>query len=93
MVGTFFVMFWYFKAFDLYCRLIWRYFRLLIGYAEFCVLVVFLSSETGYDIHQAFNAMLFHIFAVLAFASHARTMFTDPVIYNDIHFFISQSNF
>lgn len=51
---------------------------ILIGYAEFCVVTMCLSSNTGYDVHQAINAVVFHIFVILAFSSHARTMFTDP---------------
>uniref|UniRef100_A0A915K1N2 Palmitoyltransferase n=1 Tax=Romanomermis culicivorax TaxID=13658 RepID=A0A915K1N2_ROMCU len=51
---------------------------MLIGYAEFCVLVLFLTSDTGYDFHQAVNAVIFHIFIILASTSHVKTMFTDP---------------
>uniref|UniRef100_A0A915PZ68 Palmitoyltransferase n=1 Tax=Setaria digitata TaxID=48799 RepID=A0A915PZ68_9BILA len=51
---------------------------LLILYGEFCVLTVMMASWSKHAVHQTFHAIIFHILACLAFASHLRTMFTDP---------------
>lgn len=52
---------------------------LLILYAEFVVMMVMLvPSIPAYPIYSYLNIVLFQTFAFLAFASHLRTMFTDP---------------
>lgn len=51
---------------------------LLILYAEFVVMNVILLPTT-YPIYSVINIVLFQACAFLAFASHLRTMFTDPV--------------
>nr|CAD7260771.1 unnamed protein product [Timema shepardi] len=51
---------------------------LLILYAEFVVMVVMLLP-CPYPVYSAVNMIIFQTFASLAFASHLRAMFTDPV--------------
>lgn len=51
---------------------------LLILYAEFVVMSVILIPSP-YPIYSIINIILFQTCAFLAFASHLRTMFTDPV--------------
>lgn len=51
---------------------------MLILYAEFVVMTVMLLPSP-YPIYSYINMFIFHSLAVLAFASHLRTMFTDPV--------------
>ncbi|XP_054276391.1 palmitoyltransferase ZDHHC3-like [Macrosteles quadrilineatus] len=50
---------------------------LLILYAEFVVMSVMLIPSP-YPIYSYINMLIFQTLAVLAFASHLRTMFTDP---------------
>ncbi|XP_037302300.1 palmitoyltransferase ZDHHC3 [Manduca sexta] len=53
---------------------------LLILYAEFVVMMVMLlPSLSTYPFYSYVNIFIFQILAFLAFASHLRTMFTDPV--------------
>lgn len=51
---------------------------LLILYAEFVVMVVMLIPSP-YPVYSTINGVVFQSLAFLAFASHLRTMFTDPV--------------
>lgn len=51
---------------------------LLIFYAEFVVMKVVLIPSP-YPVYSFINMFIFQTLAVLAFASHLRTMFTDPV--------------
>lgn len=51
---------------------------LLILYAEFVVMTVILIPSP-YPIYSAINIVIFQTCAFMAFASHLRTMFTDPV--------------
>lgn len=51
---------------------------LLIFYAEFVVMFVILIPSP-YPIYSGVNMILFQICTFLAFTSHLRTMFTDPV--------------
>jgi len=51
---------------------------LLILYAEFVVMVVMLLPSP-YPVYSTINVVIFQTFAFLAFASHLRAMFTDPV--------------
>lgn len=51
---------------------------LLILYAEFVVMTVMLLPSP-YPIYSFINMVIFQTLAFLAFASHLRTMFTDPV--------------
>lgn len=50
---------------------------LLILYAEFVVMTVILIPSP-YPIYSVINMILFQTLAFMAFASHLRTMFTDP---------------
>lgn len=50
----------------------------LILYAQFVVTFVILFSSS-YTLYSVFNLVLFQTCAFLAFASHLKTMFTDPV--------------
>ncbi|XP_075229230.1 palmitoyltransferase ZDHHC3 isoform X2 [Lycorma delicatula] len=50
---------------------------LLILYAEFVVMMVMLLPSP-YPFYSYFNMFIFQSLALLAFASHLRTMFTDP---------------
>uniref|UniRef100_A0A0N5AIN8 Palmitoyltransferase n=1 Tax=Syphacia muris TaxID=451379 RepID=A0A0N5AIN8_9BILA len=50
----------------------------LILYGEFCVVSVMLASWQKYLIHQSLNALVFHVLAFFAVASHIKTMLTDP---------------
>lgn len=52
---------------------------ILIIYAEFVVTAVILIP-TIHTLYSSFNMAIFQSLAFLAFASHLRTMFTDPVI-------------
>lgn len=54
---------------------------LLILYAEFVVLRIILLPDIFLktSVYAVFNLILFQALAVLAVASHLRTMFTDPV--------------
>lgn len=51
---------------------------LLILYAEFVVMTVILIPSP-YPVYSAINTIIFQTCAFMAFASHLRTMFTDPV--------------
>lgn len=51
---------------------------LLILYAEYVVMVVMLIPSP-YTVYSSINGIIFQGLAFLAFASHLRTMFTDPV--------------
>lgn len=53
---------------------------LLILYAEFVVMYVILIPSM-YPLYSVVNIVVFQTCAFLAFASHLRTMFTDPVIH------------
>ena len=50
---------------------------LLIGYAEYVVMVILLSWPQS--VMRGFHLVLYNTLTVLAFSSHARTMLTDPV--------------
>ncbi|CAD5205803.1 unnamed protein product [Bursaphelenchus okinawaensis] len=50
----------------------------LMGYGEFCVIFIFMSTASVRPIVQGLNFILFQTFAILAFLSHLRTMMTDP---------------
>ncbi|KAK3907703.1 Palmitoyltransferase ZDHHC3 [Frankliniella fusca] len=50
---------------------------ILILYAEFVVMVVMLIPSP-YPVYSLINGVIFQSLAFLAFASHLRTMFTDP---------------
>lgn len=52
---------------------------LLIAYAEFVVMAVIILPNP-YSIYNTVNMILFNILSFLAYASHMRTMFSDPVI-------------
>lgn len=52
---------------------------LLIIYAEFVVMAVILIPTIN-TLYSSLNMAIFQCLAFLAFASHLRTMFTDPVI-------------
>lgn len=53
---------------------------LLILYAEFVVMMVMLlPGLSTYPVYSYINIFIFQSLAFLAFASHLRTMFTDPV--------------
>lgn len=51
---------------------------LLILYAEFVVMVVIILPSP-YPVYSTINMILFNLLAFLAYASHIRTMFSDPV--------------
>lgn len=51
---------------------------LLILYAEFVVMFIILIPSS-YSLYSIINIVIFQTCAFLAFASHLRTMFTDPV--------------
>lgn len=51
---------------------------LLILYAEFVVMVVIIWPSP-YPIYSTINMIIFNALAFLAYASHIRTMFSDPV--------------
>lgn len=51
---------------------------LLILYAEFVVMVVIIWPSP-YPVYSTINMLIFNLLAVLAYASHLRTMFSDPV--------------
>lgn len=51
---------------------------LLILYAEFVVMSVILIPST-YPLYSVINIVIFQCSAFLAFSSHLKTMFTDPV--------------
>lgn len=50
----------------------------LILFAEFVVMRVILLPSTN-PLFSVLNSLLFQVFAFLAFASHVRTMLSDPV--------------
>lgn len=50
----------------------------LIFYAEFVVMAVIILPSP-YPIYSTVNMIIFNTLAILAFASHIRTMFSDPV--------------
>jgi len=52
---------------------------LLIAYAEFVVMIVILLPSRD-TVHSIINTTFFHFFALLAIASHLRTMLSDPVM-------------
>lgn len=53
---------------------------LLILYAEFVVMaVIVLPSAHTYPVYSTINMIIFNMLSFLAFASHMRTMFSDPV--------------
>ena len=56
----------------------------LIIYAEFVVMAVILLPNIN-TFHASLNMAIFQTLAFLAFASHLRTMFTDPVRYLTLH--------
>lgn len=60
---------------------------LLILYAEFVVMSVILIPSP-YLAYSIINMIIFQVCAFLAFASHLRTMFTDPVSFSLIDFFV-----
>lgn len=51
---------------------------LLILYAEFVVMVVIILPSP-YPVYSTINMVIFNLLAFLAYASHIRTMFSDPV--------------
>lgn len=51
---------------------------LLILYAEFVVMVVIIWPSP-YPVYSTINMIIFNMLAFLAYASHLRTMFSDPV--------------
>lgn len=51
---------------------------LLILYAEFVVMVVIILPSP-YPVYSTINMVIFNMLAFLAYASHIRTMFSDPV--------------
>lgn len=51
---------------------------LLIAYAEFVVMVVIIMPSP-YSVYSTINMIIFNTLAFLAYASHMRTMFSDPV--------------
>lgn len=51
---------------------------LLILYAEFVVMVVIIWPSP-YPVYSTLNMIIFNLLAFLAYASHLRTMFSDPV--------------
>lgn len=51
---------------------------MLILYAEFVVMTVILIPSQ-YPVYSVINMVVFQICAFLAFTSHLKTMFTDPV--------------
>lgn len=51
---------------------------LLILYAEFVVMVVIIWPSP-YPVYSTINMIIFNLLAFLAYASHIRTMFSDPV--------------
>lgn len=50
----------------------------LICYAEFVVMTVILLPSP-YPVYSYINMVIFNLLAFLAFSSHLRTMFSDPV--------------
>lgn len=54
---------------------------LLILYAEFVVMVVIILPSP-YPVYSTINMVIFNMLAFLAYASHIRTMFSDPVRIN-----------
>lgn len=53
---------------------------ILILYAEFVVMaVIVLPSTHAYPVYSTINMIIFNMLSFLAFASHMRTMFSDPV--------------
>lgn len=53
---------------------------ILILYAEFVVMaVIVLPSAQAYPVYSTINMIIFNMLSFLAFASHMRTMFSDPV--------------
>lgn len=53
---------------------------ILILYAEFVVMaVIVLPSAQTYPVYSTINMIIFNMLSFLAFASHMRTMFSDPV--------------
>lgn len=61
---------------------------LLILYAEFVVMVVIIWPSP-YPVYSTINMIIFNFLAFLAYASHLRTMFSDPV--SDSRFLVSRS--
>lgn len=51
---------------------------MLIAYAEFVVMVVIILPSP-YPVYSTVNMIIFNLLAFLAYASHMRTMFSDPV--------------
>lgn len=51
---------------------------LLILYAEFVVMAVIILPSP-YPVYSTINMIIFNMLAFLAYASHIRTMFSDPV--------------
>lgn len=67
---------------------------LLILYAEFVVMMVMLlPGVSTYPVYSYINIFIFQSLAFLAFASHLRTMFTDPVSTKCNMFLVSLSYF
>lgn len=60
---------------------------LLILYAEFVVMVVIILPSP-YPVYSTINMVIFNMLAFLAYASHIRTMFSDPVSINMRYGFI-----
>lgn len=50
----------------------------LILYAEFVVMAVMLLKPSPYPFYRYINMIIFNFLAFMAFASHMRTMFSDP---------------
>ncbi|VDP07510.1 unnamed protein product [Soboliphyme baturini] len=51
---------------------------LLLAYGEFCVVSILIWSDKDRILYTVINATLFHLLLVLAYASHIKTMLTDP---------------
>lgn len=53
---------------------------MLILYAEFVVMaVILLPNAQPYPVYTSINLIIFNMLSFLAFSSHMRTMFSDPV--------------
>lgn len=57
---------------------------LLILYAEFVVMIVIILPNP-YPVYSTINMIIFNLLAFLAYASHIRTMFSDPVCEKKIY--------
>ncbi|KFD73143.1 hypothetical protein M514_14483 [Trichuris suis] len=51
---------------------------ILLAFGEFAVVTVLISYSSGSILHSLVHGIVFHVLLFLAFASHLKTMLTDP---------------